>query len=296
MFNWLCFLFKDLLTPGAASILYSSMPRRRSRSSSPEDLIYPGLKAFALIVVLFMFVPASRTYLLTLACLLVACSVGYVFFLFKAKKRNETRLVGLRPIPSGSQSVTSLAHTGNVRPTTIKDVLIHNDVLVKLSEIDWYQFEKFCAALLQAQGWSVERKGGAQPDGGVDLIATKGDITKLIQCKHWKTWNVQERVVRELLGSMAHYKVTQGAIYTFKGATRPAKEFARQDGVEILDATELASQALGYIEHGLLLEILSNKEHHCPKCEAQMIWRTGNFEPFWGCQTYPRCRGVIKGG
>lgn len=65
-----------------------------------------------------------------------------------------------------------------------------------LGEIDWYQFEKFCAGLLEAGGYAVERKGGAQPDGGVDLIATKGGERTLVQCKHWRTWAVQEKVVR----------------------------------------------------------------------------------------------------
>jgi ssDNA-binding Zn-finger/Zn-ribbon topoisomerase 1 len=25
-----------------------------------------------------------------------------------------------------------------------------------------------------------------------------------------------------------------------------------------------------------------------------MIWREGNFTPFWGCSTYPRCRGKLS--
>ena len=32
-----------------------------------------------------------------------------------------------------------------------------------------------------------------------------------------------------------------------------------------------------------LTEILNPDLHHCPKCEALMVWRQGNFRSFWGC-------------
>lgn len=163
-----------------------------------------------------------------------------------------------------------------------------------LGEIDWYQFEKFCAAVLRSEGYAVERKGGAQPDGGVDLIAAKDGHATLVQCKHWRTWTVQEKVVRELLGSMTHYKVSRGALYTLAGATKPAEAFAWQHGIEIVDGAALAARAKAGLSDVLLTSLLDSREHRCPKCEAPMVWRTGDFTPFWGCSTYPRCRAVLK--
>ena len=163
-----------------------------------------------------------------------------------------------------------------------------------LGEIDWYQFEKFCAALLRSEGYTVERKGGAQPDGGVDLIATKDGEPMLVQCKHWKTWTVQERVIRELLGSMTHYQVKRGALYVLKGATRPAQTFAAQHDIHVADGRNLAERARSGLADSELTNLLSSRDHHCPKCESLMIWRTGNFTPFWGCSAYPRCRATLK--
>jgi hypothetical protein len=163
-----------------------------------------------------------------------------------------------------------------------------------LDEIDWFQFEKFCAALLRADGFVVERKGGAHPDGGVDLVVEKQGVRALIQCKHWRTWVVQEKVIREMLGSMTHFKVTQGAIYTLKGWTAPAANFAAQHAITLVNGSELAASAVQQLSGAKLDELLKSGVHHCPKCESPMVERSGAFGSFWGCSTYPRCRGKLK--
>lgn len=163
-----------------------------------------------------------------------------------------------------------------------------------LDEIDWYQFEKFCAALLEADGFSVERTGGAHPDGGVDLLVGKSGARALIQCKHWRTWVVQERVVREMLGSMTHLKVNQGAIYTLKGWTSPAAALASQHEITLVNGDELAQSAVMQLSPQMLDDLLQTGVHRCPKCEALMIRRSGTFGTFWGCSRYPACRGKLK--
>ena len=163
-----------------------------------------------------------------------------------------------------------------------------------LGEIDWFQFEKFCAALLRTEGYAVERKGGAHPDGGVDLIAEKDGERILVQCKHWRTWTLQEKVVREMLGSMTHFQVNRGAIYTLKGWTRPAAAFAEQHAISLVDGETLAHRATTRLKPEDLTELLGTTGHHCPRCEAPMVWRTGDFTPFWGCSKYPRCRATLK--
>jgi hypothetical protein len=163
-----------------------------------------------------------------------------------------------------------------------------------LGEIDWYQFEKFCAALLAVEGCDVERKGGAQPDGGVDVLVTKEGERQLVQCKHWRTWVVQEKTVREMLGSMTHFQVRSGAIYTLKGWTRPAAAFAAEHGIALVDASDLAYRGLKRLEVDQLNALLQPRDHHCPKCESVMVWRTGNFSPFWGCSRYPQGRGKLN--
>ncbi|HVU34721.1 MAG TPA: restriction endonuclease [Opitutaceae bacterium] len=165
----------------------------------------------------------------------------------------------------------------------------------RLDEIDWYQFEKFCAALLAADGFQVTRQGGAHPDGGVDLIVEQQGTRALIQCKHWRTWVVQERVVREMLGAMTHFGVKQGAIYTLKGWTKPAETFAAQHAITLVNGDELAQSASVQFDPARLAQLLEATEHHCPKCEALMVWRaSSSFKPFWGCSRYPQCNGKLE--
>jgi len=194
--------------------------------------------------------------------------------------------VNAEPLAS-SEPLESVARAGPAE-------LSSKDVLARLERIDWFQFEKFCAAILQAEGYAVERRGGAHPDGGVDLIAEKDGVRNLIQCKHWRSWNVQEKIVREMLGSMMHFQVAAGVIMTMKGWTAPAAILARQHGIALISGMDLADSAVRLLSREQLEALLDESVRHCPKCEAPMVLRTGNFEPFWGCSRYPRCRGKIK--
>ncbi len=163
-----------------------------------------------------------------------------------------------------------------------------------LNEIDWYQFEKFCAAILKAEGYQVQRSGGASPDGGVDLVAQKNQTRTLIQCKHWKTWKIREPIIRQLLGSMVDFKVDKGAVFFSGESTEPAKDFAAKHGISLVSGEALAERALKALSTETLDRILKCEDHHCPKCDSLMVWRTGDFKPFWGCSKFPRCRGVLK--
>jgi hypothetical protein len=168
------------------------------------------------------------------------------------------------------------------------------EIIECLRKIDWYQFEKLNAAILGKEGWVVERKGGANPDGGVDLVAVKDGVRMLVQCKHWRSWKIQLKVVNEMLGSMTHFGVTAGAIHTLTGWTGPAAEYAAEHRISLCNEIDLAGRARANLSDDELAQWLLDKTHHCPKCEAPMVWRTGNFPSFWGCSTFPRCRGVIK--
>ena len=224
--------------------------------------------------------------------LLAALAVGLLFIL----GRWWLRRVPAPPPPTAAPS----GRPPNQAAAADRDPVEHQPawtiatIRSALDEIDWYQFEKYCSALLRSEGYAVERKGGAQPDGGVNLVATRDGNSVLVQCKHWRTWTLQEKVVREMLGSMAHFQVSQGAIYTLKGWTKPAAGFAIQHQITLVDAAELARRGLGRLSSEELDTFLKPREHHCPKCEAKMVLRTGNFTSFWGCSIYPRCRGKLN--
>lgn len=268
--------------------------RRKARQT--EALVRAGAALLLLIALgaggITHFVPVLITLITGLIGLGVIGGLAYLAYKFhQAKKAENTQFA---PYVSTPMRNVTPPYQAASAPPPVKPEWDRARIEKALGEIDWYQFEKFCAALLRSEGFSVERKGGAQPDGGVDLVATKNGESTLVQCKHWKTWTVQERVIRELLGSMTHFQVKRGALYVLKGATRPAESFARQHGIEIASGADLSSRAKAALSYEQLSSLLKAGDPHCPKCESPMVWRTGDFAPFWGCSTYSRCRGILK--
>ena len=61
--------------------------------------------------------------------------------------------------------------------------------------------------------------GGANLDGGIDLLIEKNVIKKAVQCKQWRTWNVGVKAVREFLGALTDAKIEKGIFITLRGYT-----------------------------------------------------------------------------
>lgn len=165
-----------------------------------------------------------------------------------------------------------------------------------LHRIDWYQFEKL-VALAYSKTHTVERRGGANPDGGIDLIIENIEGRTAVQCKHWKAWKVGVRVVRELVGAMADAGVKYGAIITIKGYTVDASELAKRHGIKLIGEAELLN-LLGVASPLQIADICSDKRKVCPKCEHEMVLRTARRgknagNQFWGCSQYPGCKEIM---
>ena len=272
--------------------------RRRRNSISLGEALTRASFALILLAALGLggiknFVPA----LITIVIWLLGCVVlgGIAWLLLRRLRRRRPDAGAMPTTDAPAESpVETFDLSRQVHLHTVRVVWTAAEVEAALAEIDWFQFEKFCEALLRAEGFQVERKGGAHPDGGVDLVVSKGGLSALIQCKHWKTSQVQEKVVRELLGSMTHFGVNQAAIFCLKGGTEPAKVFAAQHDIDIVDEKELGKRAVAMLGTTALNQILDSNQKHCPKCEAPMIERNGRFGSFWGCSRYPQCRGKLE--
>jgi restriction system protein len=165
----------------------------------------------------------------------------------------------------------------------------------RLREIDWFQFERFVAYLYEKRGYNVTRKGGANPDGGIDLVIEKDGEKFAVQCKHWKSWNVGVKAIREFLGALTDSKIQKGIFITLEGYSGDAKQLADKHGIEIINETGLRRLAEG-LDFGdpKIVEIFSDTRKICPKCEQPLVKRIANKGPnaggqFWGCSTYPRC-------
>ena len=181
------------------------------------------------------------------------------------------------------------------RPEVADKVVPSVSTADRLHAIDWFQFEAVAARVLEAEGWAVERSGGAKPDGGADMLATRNGRKAVVQCKHWRRVEVQPKIIRELLGTKAstRFAADEAILVTLSDCTDAALACARENSVVIYNAgaVEAAIERVGLDRFP---ELTNPDRKLCPKCGAAMVFREKAATPFWGCSTFPRCRGTIE--
>lgn len=188
-----------------------------------------------------------------------------------------------------------------------------------LRQMSWRDFERLVGEVFRMRGYAVAETGGGGADGGIDLRLRKGNELALVQCKQWRAYKVPVTVVRELYGVMAAQGAAQGFVVTSGQFTADARAFASGRNIELIDGqalTVLVKRARAAAPAGTTArqpaaanaptraaeppkptEIPPAAVPGCPRCGSAMIQRiakqganAGN--PFWGCATFPKCRGV----
>lgn len=271
------------------------MHRRRTKDADLISLLGP---LAALAVLITMLSPNVRQTLVGLGFiavgmlgLLVLTLVGLAAYRYFTPSPAPESIE--RNIDWGTQRLSVAAPKSE--PPTIASLI------AQLHAIDWYQFEKLVELVYRKQGYSVQRSGGAHPDGGIDLLLRKDGVTKAVQCKQWKTWNVGVKPVREFLGALKDAGIDRGIFITLKGYTGDAKRLADKHGIEIVNETlliKLLTDTDARFDPATLA-LLHDDQKCCPKCESKMVLRTaskgGNAgHKFWGCSHYPRCRFTLE--
>jgi hypothetical protein len=156
-----------------------------------------------------------------------------------------------------------------------------------IQAMSWREFEDLVAANYSARGYSVEPLGGDGPDGGVDLIASKDNLTWLIQCKHYRDQWVGERPLRELLGVVAARGAAGGVLVACGVFDDKALAFAKgTTKLELIGGEQLRD---------LIADVVraKNSATVCPTCGSPTREKTGRFGPFLGCSNFPACHGWL---
>lgn len=165
----------------------------------------------------------------------------------------------------------------------------------------WSQLEDLVGQTYQRLGYEVVRRGGPQPDGGVDLELHRAGERVLVQCKHWKSWQVGVKPVRELWGVAASEGAARAIFVTSGTYTQAARSFAADKALELLDGSALAGlvKAAGRGPDAQQPAAVTNQiTVVCPRCGQPMVRRIARQGPnsgqaFWGCSDYPACRGTL---
>ena len=213
----------------------------------------------------FTFVPSLRGVALICAGMGVLLLVGFIVYRVR-QRRSE---------PSRSES----------------------GLVEQLRASDWFQFEKVVAVVCGKLDYAVTRRGGANPDGGIDLLVEKNGERRAIQCKHWKTRQVGVRHVREFLGALADAGVQKGSFVALGGCTGEALALAERHDIEVINETQLETmlRAVDAANDPDVLALLGDTRKYCPRCEREMVLRTAGRgtnagSQFWACSAYPSCR------
>lgn len=183
-----------------------------------------------------------------------------------------------------------------------------------VDSLSWQGFERQLASVYRQNGWLVAETGGGGPDGGVDLRLFKDGRTILVHCKHWRTWKVSVRPIRELYGVMTA-EGAHGAIFiTSRAYTAEARKFAEGKPIELIDQDGFLSLVQQFHRdlrdhYGCVPPATpsgtipaAGQENpqappECPVCQSPMKLRTSRKgaragSQFWGCSRYPACRGT----
>lgn len=274
------------------------MSRRRRGGVERE------LTALAMLGVLtIVFLPQLRAVGIAVGSVVVGVAAGVA--LYRVNSSKVTQPFGRTncsqaAVPLRARAIIHDGESQQLRPSSDVDTapyLCEGELLRTLQMLDWFQFEKLMAAVFEALGGKVTRRGGANPDGGIDLVVINGNETIAVQCKHWKKWKIKEPTVREFLGAMTHEGIQRGIVLTLCGYTAEAKRLGEAHNIQILAEDGLLSLlASAKVANGpKLWAALMDRRKICPKCEAEMVERVatkglGQGDRFWGCSRYPRCR------
>lgn len=272
------------------------MGKRRSKEEEGIRLI----AAMAMLLVgVWMFVPALRSWIVVLAVITVVAALVAAVLNFRS---NGLRPVVLQPplMRTGPTAATvTVSVASHLPPQPIGIQSSHAAVLAALRRIDWFHFEKVIEALYLSHGYTVRRLGGAHPDGGVDLVVTTPNDRFVVQCKHWRRDFVGVKNIRELLGTLTDSGIPKGVYVTMRGYSDDARDAGVRNSLVLLDENQLVELivALGPEDGARVVELLNDPRKFCPKCEREMVLRTAKRgknagNQFWGCPNFPKCDGT----
>lgn len=94
-------------------------------------------------------------------------------------------------------------------------------------DMEGHEFERFCAGLLEENGFLEVEVTRGSGDYGVDILAEKDGVTYAIQCKRY-TGPVGVAAVQQAYAGRDYYDRMVGAVLTNQYFTAPAAEAARK--------------------------------------------------------------------
>jgi restriction system protein len=174
-----------------------------------------------------------------------------------------------------------------------------------LRQLSPKEFEDLVVEYYSTLGNKAKRTGSTG-DHGVDVIVNTANGEKwVIQCKRWRG-SVGEPIIRDFHGVVQHEKADKGEIITTGTFTAQAREWVSGKPITLIEGNEFLvllkkarNQPLPLIKDSDNKILEEQKPPLCPNCGREMVIRIAKKginigEKFWGCPSYPKCRGIVK--
>jgi restriction system protein len=117
--------------------------------------------------------------------------------------------------------------------------LVVRDQLKELCQMHWRAFENHIAQAFRYRGYAVEQITEEHVvhddmDNGLDLIVHKHGLTTLVQCRHWRSGNVEVKDVREMYHLMKYHHASAVKIVACGDYTDDAWKFVAGKPFELI--------------------------------------------------------------
>lgn len=153
-----------------------------------------------------------------------------------------------RYIPNFPRSNIDVAHIqrlGDISQIVINTLhehekrLLNNnlDLTVDADSLSAIEFEHYCAKTLRNCGWDA-RVTQSSGDQGIDIIANRGDIKVVFQCKKYSQ-PVGNAAVQEIVAGKHFEQADIAVVVSNNSYTQSAKQLASVTGVHFLHYSEL---------------------------------------------------------
>ena len=126
-----------------------------------------------------------------------------------------------------------------------RTLLAQQEELDAIRALPWPKFEQLVGHAYSRRGYIVQRPSADGGVGGVDMVAERVGCIYLIQCKRWKDRTMGVDIVREMHEIMTARHANGMTIIITGTFTQPARAFAKDKPIDLVDGGELLSLLAG---------------------------------------------------
>ena len=238
----------------------------------------------------------------------ITAAVFWIFGqIFLAHTGSSQLLTALRPIIKlifNGLAILSLvaAVISPFKSRSRRRLLDRQEDIESIRALSWQQFEQLAGEAYRRDGYTAEETGGGGADGGIDLVLRGNGETILVQCKRWRSRKVGVDKVRELYGILVSEGANRGILVSSGHFTNDAKSFSAGKPLTLIDGS-----ALVQLVHDVQSTVTPKTSPSipqaapaipsCPRCGNPMVLRTARSganagSQFYGCPSFPQCRGT----